>query len=245
MEALLSKAVEVAAGGDAPVDPSVVPMPEFDSTINLGTPSEAISKARKRLQEIERETIAPRKAEIDAVRAEIAKEQKVIDAAVYDIATELKKGSTRASLAARKSAAEVAEEISQLKRAELDVLKSKMERERRAVINRNERLMTWIQNLEIATRANQISLIRNNGPDRLNTQKAEKAFYNMLAFKKLASETLGDELADEVFEAITLFVVPNTLEEALWLQLTARGKTKFAEHEPITIQLNTNDKEAK
>ena len=240
LESLLSAVVETMESSNVS-SIADVPMPHFDATVNLGTPSEALKKAKADLDRQEKEAVVDIEARIADVRESIKSEEDVINAGDYDINTEMAKPDfDRDALAQRRAAAEVAIEVREVKRRELENLKDERDQIVTRMRSRSNRLMEWLRNTEVATRAQQISFIRQNGgTERLNAEKTERSFSNLLSLKKFAAEVLGEELAAEVVESITTFPIPATYEEVLWAQLTTHGKRRFEDHQPLATMLNT------
>ena len=123
MENLLTAVMEMAT--PAPVSSiNEVPMPSFDATINLGTPSDALKKTKAELDRQEKAAVAELDEKIAEMREAIKHEDDVIAAGDYDINTEMAKPDfDRDALAQRRAAAEVAIEVREVKRRELENLK--------------------------------------------------------------------------------------------------------------------------
>ena len=242
MDTLLSAVMEMAS--PAPVTGiNEVPMPHFDATINLGTPSDALKRVKSELDRQEKEAVAELDERIATIRDAIKHEDDVIAAGDYNINEEMAKPDfDRKELADRTAAAEVAIQIRQVKRRELEDLKDERDRELGRMRSRSNRLMEWLRNTEVATRAQQISFIRHNGgTERLNAEKTERSFSSLLSLKKFAVECLGEELGDEVIESITTFAIPATYAEVLWQMLTTHGKKRFEDHEPLSTLSTTQE----
>ena len=227
MEALLTKVLDaVGAGGTRDSDGgSEALLPELSDTVHLPPPSEALKETRRRLNEIEREELAGLKEQLAAAKEEVAAEEAVIAEADYDIEEELAKGETRETLSAKKVAAQVASEILQVKLNAVADIEAKIDAKRKVLLRRAERLRSWLNQTEVATRAYQISLI--TGADRLRPEKFTRAYRLLKQLEVYAAEMLGDELAERVIASITHNPVPPTLHECLLAQMTKRDRDQI------------------
>jgi hypothetical protein len=225
MEALLSKVLETVGIGDTADEGSEALLPELSDTVRLPPPSEAMKQTRRRLAEIEKEELADLRDQLATANEEVAAEEAVIAEADYDVETELAKGETRESLSARKVAAQVASEILQVKLNNAEEIKAKIDTKRRELNQRSTRLMSWLAQTEVQTRAYQISLI--TGADRLTNEKFARAYRLLQALEKFATEMIGEKLAKEVIASITNNPIPPSLQECLLLQMPKRDRDQI------------------
>ena len=229
MEALLTKVLETVGIGDNVDEGPEALLPEMSDTVRLPPPSEAMKETRRRLAEIEKEELADLREQLKAVQAEVAAEEAVIAEADYSIEEELAKGETRESLSARKVAAQVASEILQVKLNNAEEIKAKIDTKRRELHQRSTRLMSWLAQTEVQTRAYQISLI--TGADRLTNEKFARAYRLLQRLEEFATEMIGEKLAKEVIASITNNPIPATLQECLLLQMPKRDRDQIEQEE--------------
>ena len=225
MDSLLKSALETvssAVGLGSPETGSEMPLPEMSDSVHLPPPSQAMKETRAKLADINKKGLANLKKQLKDANAEVAAEEAVIAEADYDIEAELANGATRESLVARKTAAGVAAEILEVKLNEVESIKAKLEVKHKELNRRSHRLMSWLQQTEIATRAYQISMI--TGSDKLHPEKFARAYRLLESLEVYATEMLGEDLAKRVVASITHNPVEPTLHACLLAQMHPRDR---------------------
>jgi hypothetical protein len=241
-DTLLAQAVSLLSETAAAVaGPHSSEMPTGDLTqVNLGKPPESLKDARARLKALEADEKAELISQRDALITEAEAEEKIAAAGVYDIKEELANGATRESLANRRASAEVASEIAQLKRGEIADVTEQINDIHRAWGRKTERLMQWVSQVEVNTRAWAIALIRGGNDHKLSPSNTERAFYQILELDKHAREILDDdELVDRLMDDITRLEMPLTdrgvtQQGVLWTLMTPKGRDRFKNDNPFT-----------
>ena len=225
MEALLSKVLETVGIGDNADEGPEALLPEMSDTVRLPPPSEAMKETRRRLAEIEKEELADLREQLKAVNDEIAEERKVVEAGDFNLAELIAKGTPKSKLQKMRVDAELAAEIIEIKENAVADIKAKIDTKRRELHQRSTRLMSWLAQTEVQTRAYQISLI--TGADRLTNEKFARAYRLLQKLEEFATEMIGEKLAKEVIASITNNPIPPTLQECLLLQMTKRDRDQI------------------
>lgn len=225
MDTLLEKALDVVGLGSFDDGSTEVPMPEMSDTVHLPPPSAAMKEARLKLADIEKKGLANLRKQLKAASAEVATEEAIIAEADYDIETELANGSTRESLVAKKTAASVASEILEVKLNEVESIKAKLDTKTKELKRRSHRLMSWLQQTEVQTRAYQISMI--TGANRLHPEVFSRAYNLLTNLEAYATEMLGENLADRVIASITNNPIEPTLQGCLLAQMHPRNRREI------------------
>ena len=225
MEALLSKVLETVGIGDNADEGPEALLPEMSDTVRLPPPSEAMKETRRRLAEIEKEELADLREQLKAVNDEIAEERKVVEAGDFNLAELIAKGTPKSKLQKMRVDAELAAEIIEIKENAVADIKAKIDTKRRELHQRSTRLMSWLAQTEVQTRAYQISLI--TGADRLTNEKFARAYRLLQKLEEFATEMIGEKLAKEVIASITNNPIPPTLQECLLLQMPKRDRDQI------------------
>ena len=239
MDGLLEKALDVVGLGSSEDGSTEVPMPEMSDTVHLPPPSEAMRETRAKLADIQKQGLANLKEQLKEANAEVAAEEAVIAEADYDIEAELAKGATRESLVAKKTAASVASEILDVKLNEVESIKAKLEVKKKELTRRSHRLMSWLQQTEVQTRAYQISMI--TGANRLNPEVFSRAYTLLTKLEEYATEMLGEDLAKRVIASITHNPIEPTLQGCLLAQMHPRNRREIESE----LENNTTTKKTK
>jgi hypothetical protein len=222
MDTLLEKALDVVGLGSFDDGSSEVPMPEMSDTVHLPPPSQAMKEARASLQERERKGLADLKEQLAEVEAEIATEQKIVDAGDFNLADMLAKGTPKSKLQKMRIDAELAAEIIEIKLNNAADIKAKLAMKRKELQFRSHRIMSWLQQTEVQTRAYQISMI--TGANRLHPEVFARAYKLLQALEREARDLFGEDLAKRVIQSITTNPVEPTLHLSLLAQMHPRDR---------------------
>lgn len=224
MASLLTKVLDAVGAGDSDGGTDA-PLPELSDTVRLPPPSEAMKETRRKLAEIEKAELAELREQLKAVNDEIAEERKVVEAGDFNLAELIAKGTPKSKLQKMRVDAELAAEIIEIKENAAADIKAKIDTKRHELLRRSQRLMGWLQQTEVQTRAYQISLI--TGADRLTNEKFARAYRLLQSLEEYATEMLGEDLSKRVIASITNNPVPPTLHECLLLQMPRRDRDQF------------------
>ena len=224
MEALLTKVLDAVGVVDADGGTDA-PLPELSDTVRLPPPSAALKETRAKLAAIEKEELVDLREQLKVVNDEIAAERKVVEAGDFNLDELIAKGTPKSKLQKMRVDAELASEIIEIKEGTAADIKAKIDVKRAELHRRSTRLMSWLSQTEVATRAYQISLI--TGADRLSTDKFARAYRLLQQLEIFATEMLGEKLAKEVIASITNNPIPPTLQECLLAQMHPRDRKNF------------------
>lgn len=231
IETLLTAVTEIATSSVE--DQTSAALPDFTGMVNLGKPGEALKETRKVLQQRVDEGTAALVAEMESLEQQIEDEESIVRAANVDAAKAIKEGTeTRESLATKRANASVSAELIMDLEDRLNVAKQQHQKERKRLLDRGSRLISWARSMQQATAAFQIDWIQ--GRDKLQLEKYRRQMNQLVAFTKYAHELLDDhdpELAEQLVEEVTTRYVPASLEEILMTQMPEEDRAKYENKE--------------
>ena len=236
IDSLLVGAVAQILKGETPSVQEVIPeiVGEHSGDVRLGQPKEAEKRVRARLAELRKEDLVELQERYAEVEAEMNAEKEVAKAGEFNLRAEMKAGTSRDELAAKRAAAEIAQEAVYIHQEALDEINDQMDRVKKAALMRDQRV---VQNLQSVRTSFMVYLQAYCGGDasvfKLNNERVERAYATLLyTIDILTNHLKDDELVKDVMREVTTFTLPGSTSPGsyprlLWHFLVDRTKGKF------------------
>ena len=236
-ESLISSVVGILSGQEVITpSPDLMPDVEQDVQLHLGKPDPVIAEVRARLKELhddaKAELVEKRNALIEKRDAELL----IVEEGDKSVAQLTAEGKTREEIIHARSAQSVAAEIAGGIEHQIDAVDDEIARIDKNHYTKRDRVIKGLEGIETAARAWLLDFVQGGNTNRLNPDRSQRAYGQMLSRESFIRETLDDdELAERAILACGTFVCPSNVWETLFAVMPDRYHAGFEDDTPEIV----------